>query len=206
MASEVHVTYDDGGPATNSDMYRSPDRPGELEETVEEVKNLIQLNQDLKAACQSNLIMKKQFEVLSAWKERRQQEQQVLESQLEETRRCVATLTLQNQELQEWLAAAEEDLVAKQRKIDEMEEEMVQKEKELETMSVLRAQAEVYSSDFYAERAAREKLHEEKDHLVSEVENLREQNMQLQEEMVSMQDAFAQQKAAETDHQHHVQH
>ncbi|MEQ2283618.1 hypothetical protein AMECASPLE_013307 [Ameca splendens] len=155
------------------------------EENMEQVNVLIQLNRDLKAAPrQTNLTMKEYFEGLTAWKERQQRGQQVMECQLEETRHSVETLTLQNQELKEWLTTAEEALAAKQKKIDEMKEEMFQKE--LKTLSVLRAQAEVYSSDFYAEQLEREKLHKEKVHLVPELENLIKQNTRLQEEMDSM--------------------
>ena len=47
-------------------------------------------------------------------------------------------------------------------------------------------QAEVYSSDFYAERAAREKIHEEKERLAAQLEFIKKQNTQLQEEMESL--------------------
>uniref|UniRef100_A0A3Q1GTY4 Optineurin n=1 Tax=Acanthochromis polyacanthus TaxID=80966 RepID=A0A3Q1GTY4_9TELE len=89
-------------------------------------------------------------------------------------------------ELQQRLTAAEEALAVKQNKIDDMKQEMFQKEKELETISVFQAQAEVYSSDFYAERAAREKLHEEKERLAAQLEYVKKQNSQLQEEMDSL--------------------
>lgn len=46
--------------------------------------------------------------------------------------------------------------------------------------------AEVYSSDFYAERAAREKLHEEKERLAAQLEFVKKQNSQLQDEMDSL--------------------
>lgn len=89
-------------------------------------------------------------------------------------------------ELQQRLTAAEEALVVKQSKIDDMKQEMFQKEKELETISVFQAQAEVYSSDFYAERAAREKLHEERERLAAQLEYVKKQNAQLQDEMDSL--------------------
>ncbi|XP_054596019.1 optineurin isoform X3 [Nothobranchius furzeri] len=89
-------------------------------------------------------------------------------------------------DLQERLTAAEEALAVKQSKIDEMKQEMFSKEKDLETISVFQAQAEVYSSDFYAERAAREKLHEEKQRLAAQLEFMKKQNSQLQEEMDSL--------------------
>lgn len=47
-------------------------------------------------------------------------------------------------------------------------------------------QAEVYSSDFYAERAAREKIHEEKERLFAQLEFVKKQNTQLQDEMDSL--------------------
>ncbi|XP_076578383.1 optineurin [Chaetodon auriga] len=89
-------------------------------------------------------------------------------------------------QLQGQLTAAEEALVAKQDKIDQMKQEIFQKEKELETISVFQAQAEVYSSDFYAERAAREKLHEERERLAAQLEYVKKQNTHLQEEMESL--------------------
>ncbi|XP_022605539.1 optineurin [Seriola dumerili] len=89
-------------------------------------------------------------------------------------------------ELQDRLTAAEEALAVKQSKIDDMKQEIFHKEKELETISVFQAQAEVYSSDFYAERAAREKLHEEKERLAAQLEYVKKQNTQLQEEMDSL--------------------
>lgn len=89
-------------------------------------------------------------------------------------------------ELQQRLTTAEEALAVKQNKIDEMKQEMFLKEKELETISVFQAQAEVYSSDFYAERAAREKLHEEKERLAAQLEYVKKQNTQMQEEMDSL--------------------
>lgn len=48
------------------------------------------------------------------------------------------------------------------------------------------SQAEVYSSDFYAERAAREKLHEEKERLATQLEYVKKQNTQLQDEIDSL--------------------
>ncbi|KAJ8261781.1 hypothetical protein GJAV_G00158330 [Gymnothorax javanicus] len=89
-------------------------------------------------------------------------------------------------ELQARLDAAEQALATKQQKIDEMKQEIFRKEQELDTISVFKAQAEVYSSDFYAERAAREKIHEEKERLVAQLEFLKRQNSQLQDEMESM--------------------
>ncbi|XP_056433922.1 optineurin isoform X2 [Gadus chalcogrammus] len=84
------------------------------------------------------------------------------------------------------LTAAEEALVHKQEHIDEMKQEIFQKEKELETISVFQAQADVYSSDFYAERAAREKIHEEKEHLANELDFTKKLNRQLQDELESL--------------------
>ncbi|KAM9845596.1 optineurin [Aulostomus maculatus] len=90
------------------------------------------------------------------------------------------------EELQSQLNTAEKALAAKQEQIDSLKQEMFQKEKELETISVFQAQAEVYSSDFYAERAAREKLHEERERLAAQLEYVKKQNTQLQEEVESL--------------------
>ncbi|KAG9345755.1 hypothetical protein JZ751_008899 [Albula glossodonta] len=89
-------------------------------------------------------------------------------------------------QVQARLDAAEQALAVKQQKIDEMKQEIFKKEKELETISVFQAQAEVYSSDFYAERAAREKIHEEKERLAAQLEFVKKQNSQLQEELESL--------------------
>ncbi|XP_014063327.1 optineurin isoform X2 [Salmo salar] len=89
-------------------------------------------------------------------------------------------------DLQTRLDAAEKALAAKQQQIDVMKQQIYQKEKELETISVFQAQAEVYSSDFYAERAAREKIHEEKERLSAQLEFVKKQNTQLQDEMDSL--------------------
>lgn len=90
------------------------------------------------------------------------------------------------EDLQERLDTAEKALADKQEKIDEMKQEIFEKEKELENVSLFQAQAEVYSSDFYAERAAREKIHEEKERLAAQLEYIKKQNSQLQDEMESL--------------------
>ncbi|KAJ8006904.1 hypothetical protein DPEC_G00112050 [Dallia pectoralis] len=89
-------------------------------------------------------------------------------------------------DLQSRLDAAEKALAAKQQHIDAMKQEIYKKEEELETISVFQAQAEVYSSDFYAERAAREKIHEEKERLSAQLEFVKKQNTQLQDELESL--------------------
>ncbi|XP_057711132.1 optineurin [Corythoichthys intestinalis] len=86
-------------------------------------------------------------------------------------------------DLQGQLSAAEKALAVKQERIDNLKQEMFAKEKELETISVFKAQAEVYMSDFYAEREAREKLHEERERLAVQLEYLRKQNAHMQEEL-----------------------
>lgn len=48
---------------------------------------------------QTNLTMKERFEGLTVWKEKQRQEKDFLENRLQEARRCIETLTLQNQEL-----------------------------------------------------------------------------------------------------------
>ncbi|XP_046921084.1 optineurin isoform X3 [Lynx rufus] len=80
------------------------------------------------------------------------------------------------QELSEKLALAEKALASKQLQMDEMKQTIAKQEEDLETMTVLRAQMEVYCSDFHAERAAREKIHEEKEQLALQLAILLKEN------------------------------
>ncbi|NXP24262.1 OPTN protein, partial [Scytalopus superciliaris] len=76
---------------------------------------------------------------------------------------------------------AEQALAAKQLQIDEMKQLIAKQEEDLETMSVLRAQMEVYCSDFHAERAAREKIHEEKEQLAVQLAYLLKEQQNLED-------------------------
>ncbi|KAM6320648.1 optineurin [Aegotheles albertisi] len=76
---------------------------------------------------------------------------------------------------------AEQALAAKQLQIDEMKQLIAKQEEDLETMAVLRAQMEVYCSDFHAERAAREKIHEEKEQLAIQLAYLLKEQQNLQD-------------------------
>ncbi|XP_073085384.1 optineurin isoform X2 [Manis javanica] len=80
------------------------------------------------------------------------------------------------QELHEKLDLAEKALASKQLQMDEMKQTIAKQEEDLETMAVLRAQMEVYCSDFHAERAAREKIHEEKEQLALQLAILLKEN------------------------------
>ncbi|XP_051007304.1 optineurin [Acomys russatus] len=80
------------------------------------------------------------------------------------------------QELSEKLELAEQALASKQLQMDEMKQTIAKQEEDLETMAVLRAQMEVYCSDFHAERAAREKIHEEKEQLALQLAILLKEN------------------------------
>lgn len=82
----------------------------------------------------------------------------------------------QLQELSEKLELAEQALASKQLQMDEMKQTIAKQEEDLETMAVLRAQMEVYCSDFHAERAAREKIHEEKEQLALQLAILLKEN------------------------------
>lgn len=53
----------------------------------------------LEALRQTNLSMKERFEGLSAWREKQHEERHFLESKLDDARKHIETLTLQNQEL-----------------------------------------------------------------------------------------------------------
>uniref|UniRef100_A0A8B9M386 Optineurin n=1 Tax=Accipiter nisus TaxID=211598 RepID=A0A8B9M386_9AVES len=76
---------------------------------------------------------------------------------------------------------AEQALAAKQLQIDEMKQLIAKQEEDLETMAVLRAQMEVYCSDFHAERAAREKIHEEKEQLAVQLAYLLKEQQNLED-------------------------
>ncbi|XP_036921817.1 optineurin isoform X4 [Sturnira hondurensis] len=80
------------------------------------------------------------------------------------------------QELNEKLELAEKALASKQLQMDDMKQTIAKQEEDLETMTVLRAQMEVYCSDFHAERAAREKIHEEKEQLALQLAILLKDN------------------------------
>ncbi|XP_054292275.1 optineurin isoform X3 [Pongo pygmaeus] len=79
-------------------------------------------------------------------------------------------------ELSEKLELAEQALASKQLQMDEMKQTIAKQEEDLETMTVLRAQMEVYCSDFHAERAAREKIHEQKEQLALQLAVLLKEN------------------------------
>ncbi|XP_009989229.1 PREDICTED: optineurin [Tauraco erythrolophus] len=76
---------------------------------------------------------------------------------------------------------AEQALAAKQLQIDEMKQIIAKQEEDLETMAVLRTQMEVYCSDFHAERAAREKIHEEKEQLAVQLAYLLKEQQNLED-------------------------
>ncbi|XP_026638798.1 optineurin isoform X2 [Microtus ochrogaster] len=80
------------------------------------------------------------------------------------------------QELHEKLELAERALASKQLQMDKMKQTIAKQEEDLETMAVLRTQMEVYCSDFHAERAAREKIHEEKEQLALQLAILLKEN------------------------------
>ncbi|XP_059843261.1 optineurin isoform X1 [Hypanus sabinus] len=81
------------------------------------------------------------------------------------------------------LEMAEKALVEKQQKIDVMKQTIIKQEEEMETVAVFKAQAEVYSADFHAERAARETIHAEKEAMAERLDRLMKENTQLKEEL-----------------------
>ncbi|NXT78233.1 OPTN protein, partial [Zapornia atra] len=85
------------------------------------------------------------------------------------------------EQLNEKVELAEQALAAKQLQIDEMKQIIAKQEEDLETMAVLRAQMEVYCSDFHAERAAREKIHEEKEQLAVQLAYLLKEQQNLED-------------------------
>ncbi len=59
-------------------------------------------------------------------------------------------------------------------------------ETDVETIPVLKAQAEVFKTDFEAERKAREDLAADRDRIQEEMEQLQQRNQQLLDEMQAM--------------------
>ncbi|KAM6153362.1 optineurin isoform 1-T1 [Erethizon dorsatum] len=85
-------------------------------------------------------------------------------------------------EVNEKLELAEQALASKQLQMDAMKQTIARQEEELDTMAVLRAQMEIYCSDFHAERAAREKIHEEKEQLALQLAILLKENNAFEDE------------------------
>ncbi|XP_069483895.1 optineurin isoform X1 [Ambystoma mexicanum] len=86
-------------------------------------------------------------------------------------------------ELNEQLELTEKALAAKQLQIDDMKQKLFKQEEEMETIPLLRAQLDVYCADFHAERAAREKIHEEKENLAIKLEYAIKENAKLKEDL-----------------------
>ncbi|XP_048409892.1 optineurin isoform X2 [Stegostoma tigrinum] len=101
-------------------------------------------------------------------------------------------------DLSSQLDMAEKALAEKQQKIDEMKQTIIKQEEEIETVAVFRAQADVYSADFHAERAAREAIHAEKESLAERVNLLMKENTKMKEEL----DAFSRQSLFELQRRH----
>nr|XP_056715706.1 NF-kappa-B essential modulator [Euleptes europaea] len=89
-----------------------------------------------------------------------------------ENEKRIKVLDQQVAELSDQLQQAEEALVAKQELIDKLKEEAEQHKTIMETVPVLKAQADIYKTDFLAERHAREKLHEQREALLEQLAQL----------------------------------
>ncbi|XP_070794285.1 NF-kappa-B essential modulator isoform X1 [Pituophis catenifer annectens] len=96
-----------------------------------------------------------------------------------ETEKRSKSLDLQLAELSQQMQQAEEALVAKQEHIDKLKEDAEQHKTVMETVPVLKAQADIYKTDFLAERQAREKLHEQREILLEQVAQLQRENEKL---------------------------
>lgn len=113
------------------------------------------------------------------------------------------------QELSEKLELAERALASKQLQMDEMKQTIAKQEEDLETMAVLRAQMEVYCSDFHAERAAREKIHEEKEQLALQLAVLLKENNEFEDggsrqSLMEMQCRHGARRTSDSDQQAYV--
>ncbi|KFV84154.1 Optineurin, partial [Struthio camelus australis] len=112
------------------------------------------------------------------------------------------------EELTAKVELAEQALAAKQFKMDEMKQIIAKQEEDLETMAVLRAQMEVYCSDFHAERAAREKIHEEKEQLAVQLAYLLKEQRNLDDlsrnSLAEMQSRHGARAAGNREHSPHL--
>merc|ERR1712223_2366283 len=75
--------------------------------------------------------------------------------------------------LQTRLTQAQDDIRDERRRAEQLSEKLRQRQADLETIPILRAQVEVYQTDFEAERAAREKIAGEKADVVDELQRLK---------------------------------
>ncbi|KAM8934261.1 NF-kappa-B essential modulator [Pelodytes ibericus] len=85
------------------------------------------------------------------------------------------------QDLKQQLQEAEEALVAKQELIDKLKHDAEALRTLKDTVDVLKAQAAIYRDDFLAERQAREKLHEERDKLKEQLDELLRERAMIEE-------------------------
>ncbi|KAM5172149.1 optineurin isoform 1-T3 [Mantella aurantiaca] len=77
------------------------------------------------------------------------------------------------------MEACEEALAKKQQEVDELKEEISKYREDTETIALLRAQVDVYFSDFHAEREARQNIHQEKEDLATQLALILEENESL---------------------------
>ncbi|PNF21827.1 hypothetical protein B7P43_G08459 [Cryptotermes secundus] len=81
----------------------------------------------------------------------------------------------------------EEALTQKEKEVAQMKETVEKCELEKEAVTILKAQVEVYQSDFNAEREARENLAGEKERLAEDLRHLQRRNQQLLDELEAYQ-------------------
>ncbi|KAM9173977.1 optineurin isoform 2-T2 [Pangshura tecta] len=112
------------------------------------------------------------------------------------------------EDLNKKLELAERALATKQLQMDAMKQTIAKQEEDLETMAVLRAQMEVYCSDFHAEREAREKIHEEKEKLAVQLTYLLQEKHTLENlgrsSLVEMQSRHGARASVDQDHSPHL--
>ncbi|XP_077330233.1 optineurin [Lithobates pipiens] len=77
------------------------------------------------------------------------------------------------------LDECEKALAKKQQEIDELQKEVNKHTEDAETIALLKAQVDVYCSDFHAEREARQNIHQEKEDLATQLALMLEENESL---------------------------
>lgn len=94
---------------------------------------------------------------------------------------------VQFNDLVQKLDVCETALAKKQFQIDELNKLVDKHKEEAETIGLLKAQIEIYCSDFHAEREARQNIHQEKEQLAIQLSYMIQENEKLKEQIKNRQ-------------------
>ncbi|XP_063304287.1 optineurin isoform X2 [Pelobates fuscus] len=94
---------------------------------------------------------------------------------------------VQYDDLVQKLDACEKALAKKQFQIDELNKTIDKHKEDVETIELLRAQVDIYCSDFHAEREARQNIHQEKEQLATQLTYMMQENENLKDQIKNRQ-------------------